>query len=153
MTEFAQPTTGDKEIQGNEVYEMNLALAESLDEMESQDARYKRRERFWRNGGPAIALAPLVTAGVLMATPAGHRMERTEKESIDICAIIGSFLLGAVALYGHDKNREKGQRLAEDSAPMSQALSGTNEPWIARRLAEKEADIAKQKYNMRDTLQ
>jgi hypothetical protein len=71
-------------------------------------------------------------------------MEIRGKIATDIYAVLGSALLGVVAIYGHDKNREKGQKLAVDAVPISHALSSSIQPWIARRLAEKEADIRRQ---------
>jgi hypothetical protein len=134
------------------VYDMNLALAESLDEMKSQDEKYKKRERFWRNGGPVLALAPLVAAGALIASPIGNKMETNEKIGFDIYALVGSLTLGITALCRFDKNRDKGQDLATNAQPISQTLNGSTQAWIARRLAEKEEDVRKQKERFKRSI-
>lgn len=144
MTKPENPTYDvGQEVQGNEVYDMNIALIDSLDEMAAQDLRYKRRERFWRNCGPALAVAPFVAAGILAATPAGHRMNTNEKIGIDVYALAGSLFLGAASLHEFDKSKEEGQKLATSAAHISQALNGSLQPWIIRRLDEKEIDRQK----------
>ncbi len=128
MTEFAQSTDGDVEVQGHETYDANMALAESLDEMESRDKRYKRRERFWQKGGPALAITPLIAAGIVMASPVGHKMDLNEKIDTDIGAIMSPILLGLAALYGFEENRRKGQELATSALPKSLSLNNSVQP-------------------------
>ena len=128
----------------SEVYETNIAILDSLEDMEMQDYRLKKRERFWRRSGPFMAIAPLVAAGVLMGTHAGRKMELNEKLATDVYAVMGSALMGLAALHGYDKNRRKGQDLAEAALPASYIVSRSTQPWIDRRLAERDEDALKQ---------
>jgi hypothetical protein len=148
MTEFTQPADDGAEAQSNLVYDINMALANSLDEMKGQDERYTRREHFWRKRGAAIAIAPLVAAGAFAASPIGHRMDLTEKIDLDTFAVVSPLLFGLFAWYRYEENREKGQELATLALPSSLALSSSVQPWIARRLAEKEADDLRKKMNL-----
>lgn len=146
MTEFNDPLDTKAKIQGEEVYEKNVALMDVLEKMEEEDRRYKRRERFWRNGGPALVLAPFVAAGIIMVTPTGQNMEGREKLATYVYAGLAAVFAGFTAIHGFDKNRLKGQEVAVSAAPLSHALNGTMQPWIDRRLAEKAADdLRKQK--------
>jgi hypothetical protein len=135
----------------SQVYEMNLAILDSLEDMEMQDCRLKRRERFWRRSGPFMAVAPLVTAGVLMATHTGRNMELDEKLATDVYSVIGSAVVGLTALHGYDKNRRLGQKLAEDALPVSYIVSRSTQPWIQKRLAERDEDVQKQAQQMGNT--
>jgi len=127
----------------SEVYEMNFAILDSLEKMEMQDYRLKKRERFWRRSGPFMAIAPLVTAGVLMSTHTGRKMELNEKLATDVYAVIGSAVMVLAALHGYDKNRRKGQQLAEAALPASYIVSRSTQPWIDRRLTERDEDALK----------
>jgi hypothetical protein len=146
VTEFKELINTDAGIQGEEVYEINLARIAALEKMEGEERRYKMRERFWGNGGPTLALAPLVAAGVIMVTPTGQNMEGMEKVDTFVYAGIAAVFTGLTAIHGYDKNRLKGQEVAVSAAPLSHALNGRMQPWIDRRLAEKAADdLRKQK--------
>jgi hypothetical protein len=121
-------------------YEVNQSIAESLETMEEQDRKFRQREQRWRKGGPFLVLAPLVSAGIIMATPLEHRMKETTKMDIDAAAIAGTLILSLIPGYESQENKRKGQELAEIALPVSLILSRSTQPWIAKRLAEKEAD-------------
>jgi hypothetical protein len=123
-------------------YEVNLTIAESLEIMEEQDKRFRLHERRWRKGGPFLALAPLVSAGVIMATPLEHRMHEVTKMDVDAAAIFGTLIFSLIPGYQSRENRRKGQELAKAALPVSLILSRSAQPWIAKRLEEKEADDA-----------
>jgi hypothetical protein len=123
-------------------YEVNPTIAESLEIMEEQDKRFRLHERRWRKGGPFLALAPLVSAGVIMATPIEHRMNETTKMDVDAAAIFGTLIFSLIPGYQSRENRRKGQELAKAALPVSLILSRSAQPWIARRLEEKAADDA-----------
>lgn len=134
-----------EEVRESPVYYTNLSMLNSLDEMEQLESKYKRRERFWRSGGPFIAIAPLVAAGVLMATPPGQKMDTNEKINVDAYAFVASLFLGMTAFRDYDTSRKKGQKIAEDALPVSRALNNRTQAWIARRLEERHADELKAK--------
>jgi hypothetical protein len=136
MGETFQAADSGQNDQIDDVYRRNSVLLDSLEAMEATDKRFRRRESFWRRGGPALALAPLAAAGVLVITT----FEHNSKAEIDaaVVGVAGSLMLGLAGLYGIDKNREEGELLAVKAAPISYEINKTLQPWIAHRLAEKE---------------
>jgi hypothetical protein len=145
MSEIQIPESNNERIDESPnptTYDVNLTIAESLEIMEEQDKSFRLHEQRWRKGGPFLVLAPLVTAGIIMATPLEHRMKETTKLDVDAAAIFGTLLLSPIPGYQSRENRRKGQELAKAALPVSLRLSRSTQPWIAKRLEEKEADDA-----------
>ena len=123
----------------DETYDMNLALAESLEELEAKNKKYKKRQRFWHNNGWLIAFAPIIATGAVMATPLRHEMNSREKIASDAYSVAATVFMGLVAINGYEKNREKSQEVVVSAAPISLALNNSLQPWIVRGLSEMHA--------------
>ncbi len=148
LTEIVQGIGDDCNDSGEATYDINVAMIDCLENMRAQDEMHKRRERFWKSGGAGIALAPLVAAGALVVSHEGDRMEIPAQMVTGLFAALASGAGAVVSVNRYDENRKRGQELATESAPVSFALNRTLQPWIEKRLSEKQEDIRRQKERL-----
>lgn len=118
-------------------HDMNLALIDCLAELETKNEIHKRKQMFWRNNGIALTVLPSVTALSLSYSPLAERFDGRELVAANAYALMGSFVLGVVALYRHDKHKDNGYKAAQAAAPISHAINKTLQPWITQRFEER----------------